>query len=223
VGPSDRQRVRDVIDRLFRERIAIARRDGSVHDLFPVAVTMAEGEALRDCVIQEGASRTIEIGLGYGVSALFMCEGLVVSGRPDARHVVLDPNQESRFANCGLQLLDEAGVGHMVEHRSENSLVALATLLREGRRFDLAFVDGNHRFDGVFVDLVYLGRLLRPAAVVFLDDYQVPAIAKAVSFFASNLGWRLEQVSDADELHQWAILRTAAESDARPFDYFVDF
>jgi len=31
-------------------------------------------------------------------------------------------------------------------------------------------VDGNHRFDAVFVDLYYLGRLLRPGGVMFLDD-----------------------------------------------------
>jgi hypothetical protein len=37
---------RRVIDRLFRERTAVARSDRSVHSLFPVAVSAAEGEAL---------------------------------------------------------------------------------------------------------------------------------------------------------------------------------
>lgn len=226
VGPSERpgqQRVREVIERLFRDRTVIARSDGSVHDLFPVAVTATEGAALRDYVIGEGATRTIEIGLGYGVSALFVCEGLVVNGRAEARHVVLDPNQERRFANCGLQVLDEAGVGGLVEHHSEESLLALPRFLAERRSFDLAFIDGNHRFDGVFVDLVYLGRLLRPGAIVFLDDYQLPGIAKAVSFFATNLDWRIEEVSGTDERHQWAVLRTAVGPDSRSFDYFVDY
>jgi hypothetical protein len=35
----------------------------------------AEGEALREWVVRERATRTIEIGLGYGISALFICEG----------------------------------------------------------------------------------------------------------------------------------------------------
>jgi len=218
----DRERVRDVIERLFREGTAISRSDGSRHDLFPVAITAAEGEALRDWVTHEGASRTVEIGLGYGVSALFVCEGLIMNGAADARHVVLDPNQE-RFANCGLQFLDEAGVSDLVEHHSEESLLALPRFLRERRTFDLAFVDGNHRFDAVFVDLVYLRRLLRPGAVVFLDDYQLPGIGKAASFFVTNLGWQLEEVSSADDRHQWAVFRTAAEPDTRSFDYFVDF
>ncbi len=36
----------------------------------------------------------------------------------------------------------------------------LPRLLAEGRGFDLAFLDGNHRFEGVFLDLVYSGRVL---------------------------------------------------------------
>ena len=202
------------------ERLA---RDGTVHHLFPVAVGVAEGEALRGWVSREGATRTIEIGLGYGISALFVCEGLVGNGDAAARHVVIDPYQATRFGNCGLQVLEEAGVASLVEHHAEESQIALPRFLSEGRRFDLAFVDGNHRFDGIFVDLTYLGRLLRPGAIVLVDDYQLPAIARAASFFVTNLNWALEAVSPVDELHQWAALRTSAVPDTRSFDDYVEF
>ncbi len=39
----------------------------------------------------------------------------------------------------------------------------------------------------------------------------------------TNLGWGLEEVSAVDDLHQWAVLRTAKVPDTRPFDSFVDF
>jgi predicted O-methyltransferase YrrM len=111
----------------------------------------------------------------------------------------------------------------MVEFHNGESQLVLPRLLEDGRRFDLAFVDGNHRFDGVFVDLVYLGRLIRPGGVVFVDDYQLPAVARAASFFVANVGWTVAQVSPADELHQWAVLRTSTVADTRRFDDFVDF
>jgi predicted O-methyltransferase YrrM len=213
---------RRVIDRLFRERTAVARSDGSVHSLFPVAVSAAEGEALLEWVRREQARRTIEIGLGYGVSALFVCEGLLANGDPGARHVVLDPHQASRFADCGLQFLDEAGVAELVEFHPESSEIVLPRFLSEARSFDLAFVDGNHRFDGVFLDLVYLGRLVAPSGIVFVDDYELPSVARAVSFCTTNLRWNVEQVS-RDELHHWAVLRTADVPPERPFDHYVDF
>jgi predicted O-methyltransferase YrrM len=152
-----------------------------------------------------------------------VCEGLLANANPSARHVVIDPYQTSRFSGCGLQFLHEAGVAGLVEHHAERSETALPRFLAEGRVFDLAFVDGNHRFDGVFVDLFYFGRLVGPGGIVFLDDHQLPAVARAASFFASNLGWTFEEVSEADEFHQWAALRTPTTPDTRPFDHFVDF
>jgi predicted O-methyltransferase YrrM len=160
-GGAALRQMRQVIERLVRDGTAVARSDGSVHTLFPVAVSAAEGEALRAWVRREGAAHTIEIGLGYGISALFVCQGLYENGDPTARHVVIDPYQATRFANCGLQFLEGAGLADLVDHCPEESQFALPRFLSEGRRFDLAFVDGNHRFDGVFLDLVYLGRLLR--------------------------------------------------------------
>jgi predicted O-methyltransferase YrrM len=217
------QRVRQVIERLFGDGTAVARSSGQTHTLFPAAIGQEEGEALRECVRREHATRTIEIGLGYGISALFICEGLLWNGEPDARHVAIDPHQSTRFDDCALQFLEDAGVTSMVQHVSEESQIVLPRLLADRRTFDLAFVDGNHRFDAVFIDLVYLGRLLHPATVIFLDDYQLPAVARAVRFFLTNLGWRVEEVSSADPHHQWAVVRTSREPDTRAFDYFVEF
>ena len=212
-----------MIEHLVRDGTAIVRSDGSLHDLFPVAASAAEGEALRDWVLRERATRTIEVGLGYGISALHICEGLLGNSGPTARHVVIDPYQATRFSDLGLQFLDEAGVREMVEHHAEKSEIVLPRFVDEARSFDLAFVDGNHRFDGVFVDLFYLGRLVRKGGIVFLDDYQLPGVARAVSFFASNLGWTMEEVSPPDDLHQWAVLRTSVVSDMRQFDHFAEF
>jgi len=58
---------------------------------------------------------------------------------------------------------------------------------------------------------------------VVVDDYQLPAVARAASFYLTNLGWSLEAVSPVDDLHQWAVLRTSTVPDTRPFDYYVEF
>jgi predicted O-methyltransferase YrrM len=186
-----------------------------------VAIGKAEGAALRGWVERERASRTIEVGLGYGVGALFICSGLLENG--GGAHVAIDPHQATRFANCGLQVLDDAGVAGLVEFVAAESQIVLPRLLAEERAFDLAFVDGNHRFDGVSLDLVYLGHAVRPGGIVFVDDHQLPAVARAASSCVTNLGWTSEEVSGDDELHHWAELRTSRSPDRRPFDHFVDF
>ena len=201
----------------------VAASDGSTHDARTFAITPGEGEALRSWVLREGAVRTVEVGLAYAVSALYICDGLVLGDNLSARHVVLDPFQATRFACCGLQALEEAGVRPLVEHHDEISQIVLPEFLKEQRGFDFAFVDGNHRFDSVFLDLFYLGRLVKKGGIIALDDYNLPGVERAVSFFLANLGWTVEETSPEEDRHHWVVLRTSEKEDTRDFRYFVDF
>ncbi|HEY9773838.1 MAG TPA: class I SAM-dependent methyltransferase [Planktothrix sp.] len=215
-------RLRSVIERVVTEGKAVAQSDKSEHEIFPVAVSAAEGQSLRDWVKKEKVTRTIEIGLAYGISALFICEGLLSNGLEDVLHVATDPFQAG-FKNCGLQLLEEAGVRDLIEYYAEESQILLPKFLSENRAFEFAFVDGSHLFERVFLDLIYLGRLVLPGRIIFVDDYQLPAIARAVSFCMKNLGWTLEELSPSDENHQWAVLRTPSEPIKRSFRDYVEF
>ena len=217
------RQVRRIIERLDRDGFVVAHADGSRHDVRTVSISAGEGETLRKWVSSENAKQTLEIGLGYGVSALYICEGLIRNANLDARHVALDPFQTDRFADCGLQVLEEAGVRPLVEYHAEGSQIALPAFLKEGRQFDFAFVDGNHRFDSVFVDLFYLGRLMRKGGVVILDDYNLPGIKRAVAFFQTNLDWTIEEAAPIDDRHHWVVLRTAKHADKRDFRYFAEF
>jgi predicted O-methyltransferase YrrM len=224
------ERVREVRERLFADGAVVARADGGRRELFPVAIGIAEGLALCECVRKEHAQQTFETGLGFGISTLFICEGLLANG-PDGRHVAVDPYQFSglpshrtTYVGVGLEILAEAGVRDLVEFHAEESQIVLPRLLAEGRRFDLAFLDGNHRFEGVFLDLMYAGRLLKQGAIVFVDDTQLPGVRRAVNFCVANLGWVIEDEGEEGDIHEWMVLRTGpSELFLRPFDQFADF
>jgi predicted O-methyltransferase YrrM len=217
------QRVRAVIESLDREGATPIDAGDAKADFRTVTITTREGEALRKWGLNENATHTIEVGLAFGFSALHICEGLLLNGNPDPRHVALDPWQSSGYANRGLEILEEAGVKPLVEFHSEKSQLALPQFLKEGRQFDLAFVDGNHRFDAVFLDLYYLGHLVRKGGIIILDDYNLPGIERAASFFVKNLEWKIEETSPPDDEHRWVVLRTSEDEDTRDFRYFVEF
>jgi hypothetical protein len=139
----DKSSPRAVLRRLMRERTAMARVDGSLHDLFPVAIEAAEGEALREWVSRERASHTIEVGLGYGIAALFICEGLLANGGSGASHIAIDPFQRTRFSDCGLQFLEEAGVAAMVEHIPNPPRLHFPAFLPKGAPVTLASSTGT--------------------------------------------------------------------------------
>ena len=216
---SGAERVRGLLERLVADEA-----------LFPVAIGPEEGAALREWVRRERAQRTLEAGLGYAVSTLFICEGLLANGS-DGRHVAADPYQfeglpqhRTRYDGVGLRTLEEAGVRELVEFYAEESQIVLPRLLAEGRQFDLAFLDANHRFEGVFLDLIYSGRLLKEGGIVFVDDIQLPGVRRAVDFCIANLGWTIEQQGAEGDVHEWTVLRTGSlDVFLRPFDEFVDF
>ena len=205
------ERVREVREKLLEEGVVL-----------PVAIGPREGLALLGWVRRERARRTVETGLGYAISTLFICEGLLANG-PDGRHVAIDPHLPKSHVDAGLSTLEEACVRDLVEFFAEESQIVLPRLLAEGRQFDLAFIDGNHRFEGVFLDLVYSGRLLKEGGVVFVDDVQLPAVRRAVGFCVANLGWTAEDAAKEGE-HEWQVLRTGThEVFFRPFDQFAEF
>jgi predicted O-methyltransferase YrrM len=164
-------------------------------ELAPHSVERAQGEALRDLAIAEGAQQTIEVGLALGISALFLCQAVLERG---GSHVAVDPFQRDSWDGAGLRTLREAGVEDMVEVIEQDSRLALPRLVDEGRRFDLAFIDGDHRFEGVFIDLYYMTRLVRPGGVVVLDDTWMPSVRMAVGYVERNLGAALEPAAMAN-------------------------
>jgi predicted O-methyltransferase YrrM len=216
--------LREVRDGLLTSGVTRRGIDGRARQLTPVAIGRAEGDALANWVTREGARATLEVGLGFAMATLFICDALLLP-EGDARHVAIDAFQHGQlFGGSGVAHLEDAGVRDLVELYEEPSEIVLPRLLARGERFDLAFVDGSHRFESVFLDLVFAGRLLRKHGIVFVDDAQIPSVRKAVDFCLTNLGWQVEERGEEGAAHEWVVMRTAdSQVFARPFTEFVDF
>jgi predicted O-methyltransferase YrrM len=189
--PSDDRRrtnLEDFVERAYR-RGSVPDAAGNAIGLAPHSVEPEAGAALRDLAVAERAGRTIEVGLALGMSALFLCQALLPRG---GRHVAVDPFQTESWNGAGIRTLREAGVEDLVEVIEEESQLALPRLVSEGREFDLAFVDGDHRFEGVFLDLYFMTRLVRPGGLVVVDDMWMPAVRTAVAYVERNLAVTLE-------------------------------
>jgi predicted O-methyltransferase YrrM len=163
-------------------------------------VSAEEGFALQKLIRLYKPRVTLEVGLAYGVSALFICEALAeVKGE---KHIVIDPYQlgvrsldfiagpshtmRVGFDGLGLANLDRAGYTRLVEYHNEPSYRALPALEAAGQRIDFAFIDGWHTFDYVMVDFFYVDRMLRVGGIMVLDDTGYPAIRKLARYIATH-------------------------------------
>jgi len=155
-------------------------------------ITREIGEMLQRLIREIDARKTLEIGLAFGVSALFMCDAL--ADRADAKHVAIDPEQHGPYwRGVGLHHLALAGLDRIVDFRELPSHLALPDLEREGFRCDLALVDGCHTFDYVMVDMFLVDRLLRPGGVMVVDDTEWPSVRQACRYFITNRGYSVIQ------------------------------
>ena len=230
-GP-DADRLAAYLDEAYR-RGNVRTPGGDSIGLAPHSIEREQGEAMRELAVAEGAERTIEVGLALGMSALFLCQAVIVHG---GSHVAIDPFQEASWKLAGVTALADAGVRELVEVLEEESQIALPRLVAEGREFDFAFIDGDHRFESVLLDLYYMTRLVRPRGLIVVDDMWMPSIRTAVAYVEKNMGLTLEPEALADGF-RWrhrplargvpagrgglAVLRTPAEPPDLRWDAFV--
>ena len=210
--------------------------EGEQIPLVPHGMPLSDTDGLVELATAEGVTRTLEIGIGIGLSALALCESLlsVDAAAPAGSHTVIDP-----FAfggDVGVRTVRDAGVEELVHRVRGPSQVVLPRMTEGDQRFDLALVDGGHRFHEVFLDLVYCDRLVKPGAPVVIDDLWMPAIRAATSYMERNLDY----VLDSDALPggfrkrrsvlarrrskgRVAVLRKPLVERERAFDYYQGF
>ncbi|HLI81203.1 MAG TPA: class I SAM-dependent methyltransferase [Candidatus Binataceae bacterium] len=177
----DSQSIRHRIGEIYQQGYVLGD-DGAQHSISPIAVASWRGEFVRDLCIAERATSCVEVGMAWGLSTLHIIEALIANGASGRAHVVIDPMQTSMFHNAARRMLHDCGVDEMVEFYEDRSDIILPRLISEGRSFDFAFIDGDHHFEGAFVDTVFVDRLLKPGGVVALDDAWAHPVYLACKF-----------------------------------------
>jgi predicted O-methyltransferase YrrM len=153
------------------------------------AIDAETGPLLQRLIQEKRPSVTLEIGLAYGVSALFICEALArVGGK---KHIAIDAFQSTMWSGIGIHHLRQAGFGGLVELWEQLSQDALPQLVTEGVKVDFAFIDGTHSFDQKIVDFFYVDRLLNVGGVVAFDDCNWTSIHQVCRFIATNRPYRV--------------------------------
>jgi len=64
------------------------------------------------------------------------------------------------------------------------SAIALPQLIARGHSFDLIFIDGDHAYDSVKIDINYSYQLLNPNGIVYFHDSDHKGIIRAVEEFS---------------------------------------
>lgn len=140
-----------------------------------ISIDAEEADLLRRTLMDPNIKDTLEIGCALGGSSAVICEAR------RGKHTIIDPYQATDWRNAGVSRLDEMGAEYqLIEEGSE---IVMPDLLRNGRKFDLIFVDGWHTFDQTHLECYYATRLLRVGGYLVVDDVSMMSVRAALDYF----------------------------------------
>jgi predicted O-methyltransferase YrrM len=180
-------RVHEHIERIYSA--GAVRGDGGTYQLGTASVTPDRGRFVRDMCRAAGAHTSVETGMAWGLSTLHILEALIENGTTEQAHVVMDPAQASVYHNAALHTLRSVGAENLVEFHEEPSELALPRMVAQGRRFDFAFIDGDHDFEHAFVDFAFINRMLNPGGIVVFDDVPLYPVCLTCNIAESVYGY----------------------------------
>lgn len=201
-------------------------------------VAVDEGRYLYDLVVKHNMTRTLEVGMAFGVSSLFIAqahqdlghgvfkvtpvgEGFADDDRSLRPHVAVDPFQSTQWESVGALNLMRARLRHLVDIMELESHFALPNIARhEAGSFQLCFIDGMHLFDFTLLDFYYSDLLLAPGGFAVFDDSLMPSVQKVIAHALTNRAY--VQVDNGLNSGRVVTLQKQAK-DNRSWDFHVDF
>jgi predicted O-methyltransferase YrrM len=122
---------------------------------------------------REQVTRVLEIGAWEGRSTAFLATFFPNAGIATIDTFEGSDEQPADRTPSVEEVFDRnvARFGGRVTKYKGPSNVHLARLLDAGRTFDMAFVDGSHFADDVWVDTYYSWEMLRTRGILVWDDY----------------------------------------------------
>jgi hypothetical protein len=139
----------------------------------------SEARFIHSFVKEKGFQKTAETGCGYGKSAISI---ISATNKP---HIVIDPFQRD-YNYGGVNNIKKAGFGSLLNFQEDYSHNILPRLVTEKQKFDFIFIDGNHQFDGIFVDFYYTDLLLEQGGYFMLHDTWMHSTQLVISFIKAN-------------------------------------
>ncbi len=171
-----------------------------------------EAEFIYNFLSEKKFTKTLEVGLAYARSASH------IIAATNSIHIAIDPFQ-SDYNNAGIENIKKLGFQDYLDLRTDFSHNVLPELLKENRKFEFIFIDGDHKFDGEFIDFYYSDLLIEDDGYILLHDTWMRSTRLVMSFIKNNKhGYQYIKTP----LRNFALFKKIAE-DKRDGMYFREF
>ena len=175
------------------------------------SINSKEGKLLTYFVKKYKVRNALEIGMAYGISAMFILLSMLSNSKSKNIHLTsIDPYQSTQWKNLGRKNLENIGLlGHHTLHEDKSEII-LPLLYKLQHKYDLIFIDGWHTFDNTLIDVYYAIRLVSVGGLIIIDDIRHQGVGKLVKYVDVNYR-HLERVNY--DIHTMAVYRKLKDDD----------
>lgn len=138
-----------------------------------------EAQFIFNFIQNQGIKKTLETGFAYAKSA----SHIIASTKRN--HIAIDPFQNN-YQRLGLKNIEKLGLTEYLNLKEDYSHNVLPELLRNGEKFDFIFIDGDHKYDGEFIDFYYADLLLEDNGYILLHDTWMRSTRLVMEFIKTN-------------------------------------
>jgi len=178
-----------------------------------ISIKEEEAVFLYDFIQEKGLNKTLETGMGFGRSATHI---LAAHG---GHHTAIDPFQRE-YDYLALKNVEAIGLMDNFEFCEDYSHNVLPHFVSEKRNFDLIFIDGDHKFDGILMDFYFADLLLDGKGYVLFHDTWMRSTQLVAAFIKKNKPNYREIKSP---LRNFLIFQKHLEDDGRDGMHFKEF
>ena len=180
-------------------------------------ISREQGEFLYEFHKTNKPVLSVEVGLAYGFSTVWLLSAM--KDGDYGHHIAIDPFEDMHWNGIGRTRASLLGMEDRFTFMAEPSLIALPRLIEEKRQAQFIFIDGDHKFDGVFLDFVLSAHLCAEGGHIVLDDMWMPSIRKVVRFIERN---RSDFSARPCPINNVSIFEKTG-TDTRDWRHFVEF
>lgn len=171
-----------------------------------------EARFIYDFIKSHGIKRTLETGFAYAKSASH------IIASTHEKHIAIDPFQDN-YHRLGIKNIADLGLEKYLDLREDYSHNVLPELIKEEEKFEFIFIDGDHKFDGEFLDFYYADLLLENDGFILLHDTWMRSTRLLMKFIRTN---RKEYKQLPTGLRNLALYQKGGE-DTRNGMFFKEF
>ena len=148
------------------------------------SVKKQEGDFLYNTILTNKYQRCLEVGMAYGISAMYMLLALKKLGTKNIQLYSVDPNQSTQWNNFGVKLVKSIKMNKYHKLFEDKSYNVLPKLVDE--KYDFIFIDGWHTFDYTLLDFFYSSLILKVGGIIVVDDAYHAGVNKFMKYIDTN-------------------------------------